>query len=105
MEVTLIIAAAVVLLMNVWATILVSRSTFLIKARRQWQVIFIWFLPIIGSALAIYFNTESVKSPEQKRGHHPPGSEADGYVDGYNGNDYQSSNLGGSDVGSGGGGD
>ena len=77
MEVTLVIALLVLLLANIWATILVSRSVFLVKARKKWQMIFVWVIPMIGAAFVIYFHTEPKETKERSRAHFDPGSEID----------------------------
>ena len=44
--------------MNIVATYIVCHTYFEVKNRKRNQIIFIWLVPILGSALAIYLNRE-----------------------------------------------
>ncbi|WP_163836284.1 hypothetical protein [Spartinivicinus ruber] len=64
---------ALIVISNVYATFVVAKTYFEIKQRRLYQILFIWLVPVIGAALAIYLNLENYF--EQKRstqiGNHP----------------------------------
>lgn len=48
-----------IVLLNVGASYIVCKTYFEVKARKKYQLLFIWFVPFIGAALAIYINRES----------------------------------------------
>lgn len=66
MNVILLTVLAIVLLLNIRASIIVSRATFLVKERKTWQLIFIWCVPILGAILALYFHTEPKNAVSSK---------------------------------------
>ncbi len=63
----------VVIILNIIATIIVSRTYFLVKERRYYQIIFIWLVPFVGSILAIYLNRQEYfeKQKKDEVGNHP----------------------------------
>lgn len=62
-----------VLLLNVCASIIIFRTYFVVKNRRTYQIIFVWLVPIIGAAMAIYLNREEYfeKRHKSEVGNHP----------------------------------
>lgn len=48
-----------IVLLNVGASYIVCKTYFEVKARKKYQLLFIWLIPFIGAALAIYVNRES----------------------------------------------
>jgi len=46
-------------LLNVGASYIVCKTYFEVKARKKYQLFFIWLIPFIGAALAIYIHRES----------------------------------------------
>lgn len=46
-------------LLNLVASYIVCKTYFEVKARKYYQLGFIWFIPFIGASLAIYLNRES----------------------------------------------
>ena len=45
-------------LINIVATFVVLKTHFEIKERRVYQILFIWFIPIMGAFTTIYINKE-----------------------------------------------
>ena len=54
----IVIVAFLLLGLNVVATYIVLKTYFLIKARRYYQLLFIWLVPIFGGVIAIAINKE-----------------------------------------------
>jgi len=52
------IAALLLLSLNVVATYIVVKTEFIVKARKYYQLLFIWAVPILGGVLAIVLNRE-----------------------------------------------
>ncbi|MCX4026809.1 hypothetical protein H0A36_01400 [Endozoicomonas sp. SM1973] len=61
----MVVIAVLIFTANVYATFVVAKTYFEIKQRRLYQILFIWLVPVIGAALAIYLNLEEYF--EQKR--------------------------------------
>ena len=58
------------LILNLVASYVVFKTHFIVKNRRIYQLIFIWLVPIIGAAFAIYLNREDYfyKKPKKQIG-------------------------------------
>ena len=54
-------------ILNVIATYIVLNTYFEVKERRLYQIAFIWFVPFIGSILAIFINREEHFERKQER--------------------------------------
>ncbi|MDE1464941.1 hypothetical protein [Spartinivicinus poritis] len=69
----MIAVAIFIIIANIFATFVVCKTYFEIKQRRLYQILFIWLVPIIGSALAIYLNLEDYfeQKHSTKIGNHP----------------------------------
>lgn len=47
------------ILLNAVASYIVCKTYFEVKARKVYQLVFVWLIPFIGATLAIYLNRES----------------------------------------------
>ena len=48
-----------IILVNVYATLILMRTHFVVKNRRRNQIIFVWLVPIIGALIVIYIDSEN----------------------------------------------
>ena len=78
------ILALLLLTLNVVATFVVVRTEFVVKARKYYQLLFIWLVPILGGVLAIVLNKEDHFHHERKSdpsgGPHSTYGETDEYL-------------------------
>jgi len=65
-EIFIAILALLLLSLNVVATYIVIKTDFIVKARKYYQLLFIWLVPIIGGVFAIALNKEDHFDQNQK---------------------------------------
>ena len=58
---------------NTFASYLAAKTHFEIKQRRFYQLLFIWFVPVIGALMVIYFYWEELfnQKPKPQVGNNP----------------------------------
>lgn len=83
-EIFLAILALVLLSLNVVATYIVIRTEFFVEARKYYQLLFIWLVPLLGGVLAIVLNKEDHfyhgRESDPSGGPHATYEEADEYI-------------------------
>ena len=52
--------------LNTFASYLVGKTHFELKQRRFYQLLFIWFVPVIGALMVIYFHWEELFNQKSK---------------------------------------
>jgi hypothetical protein len=55
------LVALALALLNAWATVAILRDTLSSKAQRAAQVVFVWLIPGIGAALALYLKRKDLE--------------------------------------------
>jgi hypothetical protein len=58
-------------LINVWATLAILRDTFSSKRQRVAQMAFVWLIPGIGAALALYLKRKDLEPGAGRYGEAP----------------------------------
>lgn len=72
-------------ILNSLATYIVLNTTFKVKERRLYQIIFVWLIPYIGAMLTIYINKQDYYDQKLAR-------KKSGFTDSYAATAYQASN-------------
>jgi len=75
----IITLAAIILILNIIATIIAAKTYFVVKARRYYQIALVWIIPIIGALLVIFINKEDYFHQKRERqvGNHPSIKQSD----------------------------
>ncbi|MCP3703631.1 MAG: hypothetical protein GY820_23495 [Gammaproteobacteria bacterium] len=65
--------AALLIILNSIATYIVCHTYFEVKERRQYQILFTWLVPFVGSLLTIFINKEDyfAQKHENQVGNNP----------------------------------
>ena len=64
-EIIVFVLIGLLLILNIVASVVVWNTLFLVKARRWYQLLFIWFVPLIGAIMALVINLEETKTKKK----------------------------------------
>ncbi len=63
----IIVLVSIIVILNVVASYVLFNTQFDTKERRQFQLIFVWVIPVIGAMMVIYINKEDIIFEKRKK--------------------------------------